>query len=79
MTFAHSAGTTPAQPFMAMAPPVMPAINECDFEHGMPKYQHAMPHKMAPIIAATRAYNAELVSPEKSTMPNMVFATAVEI
>ena len=79
MTFAHSAGTTPAQPLSAMAPPVMPAMSECDFEHGMPKIQQMTPHAMAPIMAATRAKSAAFVSPEKSTIPNIVFATAVEM
>ena len=34
---------------------------------------------MAPIMAATRANSAASVFPEKSTIPNMVFATAVEM
>ena len=62
-----------------MAPPVMPAISEWDFEHGIPKIQQTMPHAIAPIIAATRAKSAAFVSPEKSTIPNIVFATAVEM
>ena len=79
MTFTHSEGTTPAKPLSAMAPPVMPAISEWDFEHGMPNTQQTQPHKMAPIMAAISASSAASVLPEKSTMPNMVFATAVEI
>ena len=79
MTLTHSEGTTPAQPFMATAPPVMPAIRECDLEQGMPKNQQKTPQPMAPIMAATRANRAASVFPEKSTMPNMVLATAVEM
>ena len=62
-----------------MAPPVMPAISEWDFEQGMPNTQHTTPQAMAPIMAATNARSAAFVSPEKSTIPNIVFATAVEM
>ena len=71
--------TTPPRPFIAMAPPVMPAISECDFEAGMPRHQQNTPHMMAPIIAAMSAMSAWCVSPEKSTMLNIVCATAVEM
>ena len=79
MTLAHSLGTTPAQPLSAMAPPVIPAISEWDFEAGMPMSQQNTPQTMAPIMAATKARSAAWVFPEKSTMPNMVWATAVEM
>ena len=58
MTLAHSPMTTPPQPFIAMAPPVMPAISECDFEAGIPKNQQSMPQTMAPIMAAISAISA---------------------
>ena len=64
---------------MAMAPPVMPAISECDLEAGMPFHQQKTPHAIEPIMAATKASSALCVSPEKSTMLNMVCATAVEM
>lgn len=62
-----------------MAPPVTPAISEWDFDAGMPRYQQKKPQPMDPIIAAIRAISAWCVLPEKLTMLNMVWATAVEI
>ena len=79
MTLAHSPGTTPAQPLRAMAPPVMPAMRAWLLEQGMPKNQQNTPQAIDPIIDATSASNAMWVSPEKSTMLNMVCATEVEM
>ena len=79
MTSIHSLTTTPANPFMAMAPPVTPAMSEWDLDAGMPRYQQKKPHPMEPIIAAMRAMSAWCVLPEKLTMLNMVWATAVEM
>lgn len=45
-------------PFNAIAPPVIPAISECDFEAGIPKNQHKVPHKMEAIMAAIKAAKA---------------------
>ena len=58
MTSIHSLTTTPARPFMAMAPPVTPAMREWDLDAGMPRYQQKKPHPMEPIIAAMSAMSA---------------------
>ena len=79
MTFTHSPGTTPAKPFIAMAPPVMPAMREWDFEAGIPFHQQKKPQLMEAIMAASSARSAMCVCPVKLTMPNMVCATAVEM
>ena len=58
MTFTHSPMTTPARPFMAMAPPVIPAMSECDLEAGMPRHQQKKPQPIDPIMAAINAMRA---------------------
>lgn len=62
-----------------MAPPVIPAINECDLEAGIPKNQQKVPHAMEAIIAAISASRATLVSSDpKLTILNIVAATSEE-
>ena len=48
-------------------------------EVGMPKAQAPRPQATMPTVAAARAMSAAWVSPPKSTMPEMVSATAVEM
>ena len=79
MTSIHSESTTPASPFSAMAPPVTPAMSEWDLLAGMPQNHQKTPQPMEPIMAAMSARSAWWVLPEKSTMLNMVWATAVEM
>lgn len=79
MTSIHSLSTTPARPFKAMAPPVMPAMSEWDFDAGMPRNQQNTPQPMEPIMAAMSASSAWCGLPEKFTILNMVWATAVEM
>ena len=79
MTFAHSLITTAPMPFSAIAAPVIPAISECDFEAGMPWNQQNTPHPMDATMAAMSAISAKWGSPVKSTMLNIVWATAVEM
>ena len=65
-------------PLSAMAPPVIPAIKECDFDAGIPKNQQNVPHPIEAIIAAINAINDIWASLDpKFTMLNIVSATAV--
>ena len=48
-------------------------------EVGMPKSQAPTPQATMPTVAAASAMSAACVSPPKSTMPEMVSATAVEM
>ena len=48
-------------------------------EVGMPKIQAPTPQATMPTVAAARAMRAAWVSPPKSTMPDIVSATAVEM
>ena len=71
---------TPSRPpETASAPPVRPAIRAWLSEVGMPKAQAPRPQATMPTVAAARAMRAAWVSPPKSTMPEMVSATAVEM
>jgi hypothetical protein len=80
MTFAHSEKLTPSTPpETAMAAPVSPAIRAWDSEVGMPKIQAPTPQATMPTVAAARAMSAAWVSPPKSTISDIVSATAVEI
>ena len=79
MTLAHSAGTTPAMPLQAMAPPVTPAMSMWLLEAGMPMNQQQMPQAMAATMPAKTASRAACVSVPKFTIPNIVCATAVEM
>ena len=54
-------------------------MSEWDLLAGMPQNQQKTPQPMEPIMAAMSARSAWWVLPEKSTMLNMVWATAVEM
>ena len=58
---------------------VTEALSEWDLLAGMPQNQQNTPQPMEPIMAAMSARSAWWVLPEKSTMLNMVWATAVEM
>ena len=76
-TLIHSAPLMASKlPCSAMAAPVRPAISEWLWLVGMPKYQATVPHTMMATMAAMRAMSDCWESPPKSTILNMVCATA---
>ena len=76
-TLIHSAPLMASKlPCSAMAAPVRPAISEWLWLVGMPKYQATVPHTMMATMAAMRAMSDCWESPPKSTILNMVGATA---
>lgn len=58
ITLIHSENTTPSIPFNAIAPPVIPAIKECDLDAGIPQNQQKVPHAMLAIKEAIKANKA---------------------
>ena len=80
MTLTHSLKLTPPNPpETARAAPVRPAMRAWLSEVGMPKSQAPTPHATMPTVAAASAMSAAWESPPKSTIPEMVSATAVEM
>ena len=63
-------------PCRAMAAPVSPAMSEWLWLVGMPKNHATVPHTMMATMAAMSAMSDCCASPPKSTMLNMVWATA---